>query len=70
MTIRTYRVEGMTCGHCARSVEQEVSALDGVETATVDLSAETVAVESVDEIPEQHLSAAVIDAGYALVGRA
>ncbi|WP_396642119.1 heavy-metal-associated domain-containing protein [Microbacterium sp.] len=70
MTIRTYRVEGMTCAHCARSVEQEVSELAGVEAATVDLSTATVAVDSVDEIPEQHLSAAVIEAGYALAGRA
>ncbi|CDK01362.1 Heavy metal transport/detoxification protein [Microbacterium sp. C448] len=70
MTIRTYRVEGMTCGHCARSVEQEVSALADVETATVDLSAATVAVESVDEISEPRLSAAVVEAGYTLAGRA
>ena len=36
--------------------------LAGVEAATVDLSTATVAVDSVDEIPEQHLSAAVIEA--------
>lgn len=70
MTIRTYRVEGMTCGHCARSVEQEVSGLAGVEAATVDLSAATVTVESSDEIPESRLAVAVGDAGYALAGRA
>ena len=69
MTIRSYRVEGMTCGHCARSVEQEVSEIAGVEKATVDLSAATVAVESLDEIPEPRLSAAVNEAGYVLVGR-
>jgi copper chaperone len=70
MTIRTYRVEGMTCGHCARSVEQEVSAIAGVEGATVDLSAATVAVESIDEIPESQVAGAVVEAGYALAGRA
>lgn len=70
MTIRTYRVEGMTCGHCARSVEQEVSELAGVEAATVDLSAATVSVDSADEIPEQRLSTAVTEAGYVLAGRA
>ena len=70
MTIRTYRVEGMTCGHCARSVEHEVSAIAGVQAATVDLSAATVAVQSVDEIPEHHLADAVVEAGYVLAGRA
>ncbi len=70
MMIRTYRVEGMTCGHCARSVEQEVSELAGVEAASVDLSAATVAVQSIDEIPEPRLAVAVGEAGYALAGRA
>lgn len=70
MTIRTYRVEGMACGHCARSVEQEVSGVAGVVAATVDLAAGTVAVESADEVPEDQIAAAVVEAGYALTGRA
>lgn len=30
-------VEGLTCGHCVRTVEKAVSALEGVESATVEL---------------------------------
>ncbi|TQJ38205.1 copper chaperone CopZ [Arthrobacter sp. SLBN-112] len=34
---RDFRVEGMTCGHCVRSVETAVSAVAGVASASVDL---------------------------------
>lgn len=32
-----FGVDGLTCGHCAQSVEKAVSALKGVESAAVDL---------------------------------
>lgn len=32
-----YLVEGLTCGHCVQTVEQAVSAVAGVESATVEL---------------------------------
>ena len=34
-----YSLEGLTCGHCVQSVERAVAALDGVESATVELVA-------------------------------
>lgn len=34
---RDFAVEGMTCGHCVRSVETAVSALAGVTSASVEL---------------------------------
>ncbi len=32
-----FTVEGLTCGHCVQTVEKAVSALEGVESATVEL---------------------------------
>ncbi|MEO5316791.1 cation transporter [Pseudarthrobacter sp. CC12] len=32
-----FAVDGLTCGHCVQTVENAVSALDGVESASVDL---------------------------------
>jgi copper chaperone CopZ len=32
-----FAVEGLTCGHCVQAVEKAVSALEGVESASVDL---------------------------------
>ncbi|UKA73377.1 heavy-metal-associated domain-containing protein [Pseudarthrobacter defluvii] len=32
-----FAVDGLTCGHCVQTVEKAVSAVDGVESASVDL---------------------------------
>jgi len=64
MSIITYRVDGMTCNHCVQAVTREVSALDGVQEAVVDLAAGTVAVTG--DVAEQDVAAAVAEAGYAL----
>lgn len=32
-----FGVEGLTCGHCVQTVEKAVAALEGVESASVDL---------------------------------
>jgi len=32
-----FTVEGLTCGHCVQTVEEAVSALEGVESASVEL---------------------------------
>ncbi|MDT0193861.1 heavy-metal-associated domain-containing protein [Arthrobacter sp. AB6] len=64
---RTFAVEGLTCGHCVQTVEKAVSALDGVESAPVDLvaggrSGLTVAGTASDAAVRQ----AVTSAGYSL----
>jgi copper chaperone len=61
----TYRVEGMTCGHCAASVMEEVTALDGVTTVDIDLvpgGASTVTVTG--SATGDAVRAAIEDAGY------
>lgn len=67
MSTQTYRVEGMTCGHCAAAVTREVAAIDGVTDVTVDVDAGTVSFQGEPE--EQALAAAVDEAGYTLLGR-
>ena len=67
-TTATYQVSGMTCGHCVQVVTREVSALDGVDTVDVDLSAGAVTVTSRQPLPAEALRAAVDEAGYQLVG--
>ena len=56
-------VQGMTCAHCERAIQQAVAALGG--TAHVDLSAGTVEVSDLqDEASVRH---AIEDAGYTVV---
>lgn len=38
-------VEGMSCGHCKKAVEEAVKALPGMQSADVDLEAKQLTVE-------------------------
>ncbi|WP_370966754.1 heavy-metal-associated domain-containing protein [Amycolatopsis sp. cg9] len=67
MTEATYTVEGMTCGHCATSVREEVSELSGVRQVDVDVESGRVIVTSDTPLTAEAVSAAVTEAGYRLV---
>ena len=62
----TYPVTGMTCGHCAASVTEEISELDGVENVDVVVETGAVTVTSTAPLDESAVRAAVEEAGYAL----
>lgn len=64
MSTSTFTVVGMTCGHCVRSVKQEVGSIDGVNDVAVDFKSGLVTVESDVEIPHEAFLAAVDEAGY------
>jgi copper chaperone len=63
---RTYRVVGMTCGHCVAAVQQEIGAIDGVTDVTVDLATGDVVVASTRPIADNEMTAAIEEAGYEL----
>ena len=56
-------IEGMTCGHCAMSVTNEIATLEGVASVNVDHQAGKAHVEA-QGVSEEQLSAAVEEAGY------
>lgn len=64
MATKNYTVEGMTCGHCKASVEEEVSEIAGVTGVEVDLATGNVAVTG--EFTDEQVTAAVGEAGYAV----
>lgn len=69
MSTTTFRVDGMTCGHCVRSVTEELSALPGVTGVDVDLvagGASPVTVTSEAPLDSAAVAAAVVEAGYAV----
>jgi copper chaperone CopZ len=66
MDTQTYTVTGMTCGHCAASVTEEISELDGVENVDVVVETGAVTVTSSAPLDESAVRAAVEEAGYAL----
>ena len=62
----TYRVVGMTCEHCERRVQGEVSLLAGVQSARADAASATLVVASAAPLPIEAVRDAVEEAGYEL----
>ena len=67
MAVNEYQVTGMTCGHCEKSVREEVGELAGV--TDIEVSAETgrLVVTGQDGVEDQQVLAAVQEAGYTAV---
>ncbi len=65
-TTSTYTVTGMTCGHCAASVTEEVEGIAGVSEVAVDVESGAVTVTSEAPLEESVVRAAVEEAGYQL----
>ncbi len=63
----TYRVSGMTCGHCAGAVTEAIVAAAPQAHVPVNLDQKTVTVEGVGD--EAVVAQAVADAGYQFEGR-
>ncbi|MDP0396770.1 heavy-metal-associated domain-containing protein [Tsukamurella strandjordii] len=63
----TYTVTGMTCGHCASSVREEISEIGGVTGVDVNVETGAVTVASEGELTRDQVEAAVTEAGYTLV---
>ena len=60
-------ISGMTCGHCAMSVTNELATLKGVANIQVDPRAGTATLD-IDGISNEQLSEAVAEAGYEATG--
>lgn len=63
--IKEFKVEGLKCSGCAKTVENAVSAVEGVEKASVDFEAKKLIVEfQQNRVGEQKIIEAVSKAGY------
>ncbi|CAA7612040.1 MULTISPECIES: heavy-metal-associated domain-containing protein [Magnetospirillum] len=63
----TYKVTGMTCGGCARSVESAIKSVAPDAKVTVDLGSAAVTVENASE---DQVKKAVDEAGFTFLGAA
>ncbi len=70
MSTTTYKVSGMTCGHCEGAVTAEVGALPGVTGVTAVATTGLVTVTAEAPLDDEAVRAAVDEAGYELIGRA
>ena len=65
-TVSTWTVTGMTCGHCAASVSEEITEIARVRDVDVDVATGVVTVTSDAPLDRAAVEAAVVEAGYAL----
>lgn len=64
----TLKIDGMSCGHCQKAVQEGLSAVPGVQNVDVSLDAGTADVtydEAATDI--QAMTDAVVDAGYTVL---
>ncbi|CAN5711439.1 cation transporter [soil metagenome] len=59
----TYSVPAIHCAHCAASIREEVSEVEGVDEIDVDLEAKRVTIHG-RELDDGALRAAIVEAGY------
>lgn len=61
---RSFRVSGMTCATCSRTVEKALRKTEGVSFAAVNLATETAFVVLDHDIPQENLEDAIRAVGY------
>ena len=66
MSTTTFTVTGMSCGHCATSVREEIADIPGVHAVDVDLASGNVTIDSDSAVEATAIRTAVEDAGYRL----
>ena len=59
----TYSVPAIHCAHCAMSIREEITEVEGVEDVAVDLETKIVTVSGV-ALDDAALRAAIMEAGY------
>lgn len=57
-------IEGMMCKHCQKRVEDALTKVEGVKEVIIDLEAKTATVQVTNDITNDALTKAVVDAGY------
>ena len=61
--IVTYNVPAIHCAHCATSIREEISEVEGVDDVAVDLDTKVVTVSGSD-LDDAALRVAIVEAGY------
>ena len=60
-------IEGMTCSHCEKRVENALKEIDGVKSVEIILDENKAIIEIVENISDEIIANAVDDAGYTVV---
>lgn len=61
-------IQGMSCMHCVKHVEDALKGVEGVSDVKVDLKGKNALVDTDGGVTDAQLRSAVEDAGYDVVG--
>ncbi len=64
---KTLKIEGMSCGHCSKRVQDALEAVKGVESAVVSHETGLAVVTLGKDVADKVLEKAVVKAGYTVV---
>jgi copper chaperone len=64
MQSKTFEVPNISCGHCVRTIENEVSDLAGVGTVKADQDTRMVTVEWDDPATWEQITALLVEINY------
>lgn len=62
----TYHIDGMSCGGCATTVKNKLSAAPGIVSVQVDLAKKEAEISSTEEIKTDILQAALSNTSYTI----
>ena len=63
MTI-VLNVPNISCGHCVRTIENELAPLDGVTAVKAEAESKQVTVDVADQAAADQVKATLVDIGY------
>ena len=69
MTIVKYSVANMSCEHCVRAIQNELSDVPGVQFVKADSSTKSVEVTFEPPATEERLTQLLAEINYPVVGR-
>lgn len=65
-TRETLKIDGMSCGHCVKAVQQALEALDGVDVHAVTIGSADISYDPA-AVDRARIEEAVDDAGYTVL---
>jgi copper chaperone len=68
VVVKTLKISGMSCQHCANAVTKVLGAIDGVSNVKIDLSKGEASFDEKGPVDMEAVRAGVKKAGYEVVG--
>lgn len=65
--MKIINIDGMSCGHCVKSVTTALNKINGVQVLSVSLEKKNAEIEADEKVTDQMLINAVTEAGYDVI---